>query len=129
MVDGAGKQVLARAALAEQEHGLVGRSDAARIGDHTAHRGRFGDHAAEALAGVEPTRERIGARGDRAALDDVADAQTELVHRERLDEIVDRAELHRFDRVLRGGMRGHEHDIGARRDASHLAQHGHTVDT
>ena len=115
VVDRAGQEVLAGAALAEQEDGLVGGGDAAGVGDDAAHRGGLGDDAAEALARVEPAGEGVGPRGDRAALDDVADAHPELVHRERLDEVVGGAELHRLDGVLRGRVRGHQHDVGVGR--------------
>ena len=128
MVDRAGEQALAGTAVAQQQDRLVGRGDPPRLLDDLAHFRALRDHAPEAFASIEPLRERAHARGQPAAFGDPADPQTQLVHREWLDQIVDGTFLHRIDRILGGRMRGHDHDVGRRRHATCFSQHRHPID-
>jgi hypothetical protein len=45
-----------------------------------------------------------------------------LVHAERLHEIVERAALHRLDRVLEAVLRGDDHDRGVEAEALHAVE-------
>ena len=64
----------------------------------------------------------------RAASGGGGDPGDELLHRERLDEVVVRAELERVDPVVLGSARADDDDRGADALAARLLDHAPTVD-
>ena len=120
LVDGAGDQFLAGAALAGDQHGHVLGGDAADGLVHLAH-GRAGADDGPVHVGV---RGGLGDHGRLAHppghLQRLADHPPQLVRVERLEQVVVGALLHRLDGRVRGLGHGDEDDRDARVDAADL---------
>ena len=121
--------LLAGAALAEQQHGRVGARDLAQRVDHRLHRriavGQPAGRSCLALA-------LLAAVAQPAALERARHQQAQLVGPlDRLLEVVERAELHRLDRGLDRAVRGQHDDLdlgllGARASHErHAVEAGH----
>ena len=114
LVDGAGDQLLAGAALAGDQHGkgLVG--DAADRLEDLLHR-RAAAH--EGLAREVVVRRRLRDDGRLAHqachLQGLADHPAQLLHVERLEQVVVRPLPHRLDGGIRRPRQGDEHDRDA----------------
>ena len=113
-VDRPRQHALARAALAADQHGRLRRRDLERDVQRLPHRRlrglqvRLGDDRADLLLEVRDVRLEAAEAGD--AVEDEA----ELVGRERLGQVVERAAPHRLDRRLDGGVGGDDDDGQAR---------------
>ena len=94
-VDRAREHVLARAALAEQQHRDVRLGGAPRGVERAVHHRR----AAESSSGGSSSARRSARLSRRRArhLENALDEQADLVERERLHEVVERALAHRLD--------------------------------
>ena len=105
-VDRPGEELLARAALALEQHGGVRGRDALGLGPHRPDGGRFSDdrrHRARLRVGEE---QRLA--GLRPPLDGPGDQQTQEVRVHGLGDEVLGAALHRFDGRLDGAEGGHD---------------------
>jgi hypothetical protein len=123
-VDRVRQHVLARAALAEQQHRGIGVRHLARGLERALHRGarRFEqrrrlERAAELAIVAAQGRELEGAR----------DEQAHLVEREGLHQVVEGALLHRLDGPGDGGIGGHQDDLRVRPARAQLAQQREAV--
>ena len=115
LVQGLGAQFLADARFAGDEHGRVGRGGAAQDPVDDLHRERLADEPpGRAFAGLfDDFLEPIA---QPAVLERVLHRHDQPVLRERLDDEVERAFAHRFDRELDRAFRGdHDHVGRARR--------------
>jgi len=111
IVDRARHQLLAGAGFAGDEHGALRLGDALGPVDHLFHRPAAADDAVvvELLVALAQKVPILGAQPlmvQRAPGDD-----EELVDLERLLQVVERAQLHRLDRALDGGVRGHHDNL------------------
>ena len=110
-MNGARDQLLAGAGLAGDQHGALGFGDELGAADDFLHRAAPADDAV--------VIEVLVALADQVAVFDAQplmvertpDDDQQLVDLEGLLQIVERAELHRFDRALDGGVRGHHQDL------------------
>ena len=107
LVDRAGEELLARAALALEQDRRVGRRDALRFRAHGADRGRLSDDRRHRLRLGFGEEQRF-ARA-RPALDRPRDEQPQQIGIDRLGDEVFGAALHRLDRRLDRAERRH-HD-------------------
>ena len=118
VVDGARDALLARAALAGDEHGasrVVG--DALRRGRRSGASPRSGRGARAARSRRDLRAQALVLGDDRALLERLVDEGAKLGGRERLGDEVVGAALHRVDRRLERRVRGHHDDLGPRRCA------------
>ena len=104
-----GDQLLAGAALAQDQHVDVLRGDAADRLAHLLHDGAAADDAVGALLGRQQRGHAHQAGGLEGAVEDLA----EPVEVDRLDEVVEGALLHRLDGGLGGAVGGDEDDRAA----------------
>ena len=110
LVDRARHELLAGAALAEDEHRGVRRRDALDEAQHGAHRRPVADDVREAARHVEAPLQHAVAALEATLLDGPLQARPHLVPvGERLDEVVERAALHRRDRGVDRRVAGHQH--------------------
>ena len=122
-VERARDQLLAGAALAGDQHGRVGLRDLVDRRAHLLHRRRVADHRAvrEALGQLAVLAAQL-VLGERA-LDDEA----QLVGRERLADVVARAELHAAHGGVDRRIRGDQQHRGRRLAGEQLRQDRHAV--
>jgi hypothetical protein len=103
-------QLLARAALAEEQHGRVGRGDGLDDREDLAHGARLADDALEAAGGLEGLLERAVAGQEPAPLDGAGgDQRHALRARERPGQVVVGAEAHGLHGGRDAAVGGH-HD-------------------
>ena len=100
-VDRARHQVLAGARFAGDQHGAVGLGDGFDHAEHGEHRLAAADDVRELVARVQRALEQHVLLLQPVRLEVLPDLQPQLVHAERLGEVVDGAEAHRFDRGAR----------------------------
>jgi hypothetical protein len=109
-VDRARDHLLARAGLAGDEHGAL------RLGHH------FGVWMTSWIRRLRPTMpywlnsssrsfSRYRAACEALVIERAVDDDEQLVDLEGLLQVVERAQLHRLDRALDGGVRGHQQDL------------------
>ena len=111
VVDGARDQLLARAALAGDQHG---RGRAGHLGDHPVdllHLGVLARRARRSRGAARARRAGIRPRARASACRAPADQREQLVLVERLGDVVEGAQLHRLDRGADGLHRGHQDDL------------------
>ena len=111
VVNGARDEFLAGAGLAGDEHGTARLRHEARRADHLLNRPAPADDAVVIVLLVALGDEVIVMGPQPAVLEGAADDDEKLVDLERLLQVVERAELHRFDRALHGGVRRHHEDL------------------
>ena len=111
IVDRARDQLLAGAGLAGDQHGALGLGHQLRPLDHFLHRPAAADDAVviELLVALVDQIAVVGAQP--LVLERAPDDDEQLVDLERLLQVVERAELHRLDRALDRGVRGHHQDL------------------
>ena len=124
VVQCAREQLLAGAALAEEQHGRLARRGLHHDVHRPAPRQRRADDRATALLG-ELGLEAAVLDEQRLLLERVLDDPHHVRALERLGDEVVRAFLHRIDRGLDRAVRGHQHDLGLRRDRLRRAQQVH----
>ncbi len=122
--DPARQHVLPRAALAPEEHPAVGRRRAPRRLQEGAERGARRVEEPLHVRLVEPPRELRDLALERRRRDHPPRGVAHLLGRERLGQVVDRAQLHRLHRALEGGERGDDDHRRPRLAAEDLRQHG-----
>ena len=110
-VNRARDHLLAGAGLAGDEHRALRFRHHLRRADHVLHAAAAPDDAVlvELLVALA---EQVAVLGPQAlVIEGAVDHDQQLVDLERLLEVVERAELHRLDRALDGGVRGHHQDL------------------
>ena len=112
VVNGARDELLAGAGLAGDEHRALGIGDALGPADDLLHRPAAADDAVvvELFVALAAQVAVLGAQP--LVIERAADDDQQLVDLERLLQVVERAELHRLDRALDRGVRGHHQDLG-----------------
>ncbi len=112
LVQGAGEQLLAGAALAEQQHGRVARRRALERQHGVLERGVLAEHArqAETLLVVVLEQHELGEQPP--PLDRAVEEEQQVVGVDGLREEVGGAVLHRPHGLLDGAERGHHDDRG-----------------
>ena len=126
-MDGAGDELLAGAALARDEHGgqaVGGLPDGLEDLEHLA---APADEVVEAPLAAELPLERLVLVPEALALQRVREDELDLVHLERLGDVVVRAELHRLHRRLGGRERGDDHHDGLGRVLLRRPEHREAV--
>ena len=126
VVERAREQLLAGAALAEQQHGRLARRGLHHDVHRAAPRERRADDRAAALLG-ELRLEAAVLDEQRLLLERVAHDPDDVRALERLGDEVVRAFLHRVDGGLDGAVRGHQHDLGLGRDRLRRAEQVHAA--
>jgi hypothetical protein len=123
LVDGAGDQLLAGATLARDQHGYVLGGDAADGLVHLAHR-RAAPHDGFALDVVVRRRLRDDGRLAHQAgdLQGLADHPVQLLHVERLEQVIVSPLPHRLDGGVRRPRQGDKHDRDAGVKGADLVQ-------
>ena len=115
VVDGAGHQLLAGAALALDEHGGAGVADRLHQLEDRAHLGRLADEVLELALDAELLLQDAGAVLQLLALERLGDGEAHLVDvLEGLGQVVVGAGLHRLDRRLHRGEGGHHDHLHVR---------------
>ena len=122
-VDGPRDQLLAGAALALDEDGGLGRSRQPDELEDLSHPLGLADDAAESEAAGELLFEAAVLFRQAARLRALLDGQEHLFVLERLGDVVERAEPHRFDRALDGGVGGHDDDDRVRVPPADFGEH------
>ena len=90
---------------------LFVRATSSAVLYHLLHRPAAADHAVVVEVGV-PLVNEVGVLGAQPlVIERAVDHDEQLVDLERLLQVVERAEPHRFDRALDRRVRGHHHDL------------------
>ena len=110
-VDQPRHQLLARAALALDEHRGVGRRHAADQVDDPEHGRPLRDEGREAALGLQGRPELVDLPDERAPLERLAHDQDELLRLERLGQVVEGAQLHRLHRRADAPERRQDDDL------------------
>ena len=121
LVDVAREELLARAALAEDEHRRLTGRGLGRDVDDAAERRRAA-HDLAVREALDLVLERAVLRDEPLPLGRLADALDDGDPLERLLDEVVRAVAHRVDRGLHRSVRGHQHDLDVGRDLLDGAQ-------
>ena len=112
VMEGLGDQLLAGAALAEDEHVALRRRGQADEVEDLLHRRALADDLVEAVALLELLLERAVLARQAALFEAFADGEQDLFVLERLGDVVESADAHRFDGALdRGVRRDHDHHL------------------
>ena len=109
-MQGAGKELLAGAALAFEEHCRVGRGGLLQPGEHFAQAEVFADQLRRAAPDRELFLEQQVLGHDPPLLERARHEQSEVIGIDRLGEKIERAFLHRRDRILDAAVRRHHDD-------------------
>ena len=104
----AGKQFLARAALAQQEHGCLAGGGFPGFADDPAHRGALPRH--QVIAPGELAGEQLHLRLEPRSFQSLLHHHGEMLRVEWLGNKIVRAAFDRFDRPLNGAVGGDEDD-------------------
>ncbi len=127
VVDGAGDQLLARARFAADEHGRVALGHLLHDVEHALHRRARPDDAVEVVAILLRVAEVLDLVLEALHLERLVDLDLHLLDFERLEHVVERADLHRFDRGVDRAERRHQ-DHGRRRvQRARRPEHVHAV--
>ena len=126
-VDGPRHQLLARAAVTQQQHRGVGVRDHPDLLEHALHGLRPAEDVVEAVAALDLGPEPPILLTKLLVLHGPLDDQRQLRKLERLGQVVVRALAHGVDRALEAPERGHEDHPRPRLDALGLSQHGQAV--
>ncbi len=127
-VDGAGHQLLARAALALNQDRRPARGGLDDQVEHLPHPGAAPDDVGELVVPLlDVLPERAVLAQQVAPLEGVADDDEHLVVLERLRDVVERSALHRGNRALDRRVRGDDDDGQLLVDVAQLVQRGDAV--
>ena len=110
-VDGAGDQLLAGAGLAGDQRRALGLRDQAGGAHRLLHQAAAADDAVVVEVLVALGEQVAVLAAQALVLDRPLDHHHQLVDLERLLQVVERAELHRRQRALDGGVRRHHQDL------------------
>ncbi len=113
VVDGARHELLARAGFADDQDGAARLRDDARRPNDLLNRPAPADDAVVIELLVALGDEVVVVRAQAPQLDRALRDDEKFVDFEGLLQVVQRAELHRFDRALHGRMCRHHEDLGA----------------
>jgi hypothetical protein len=127
-VDGAGDQLLAGSALAGDEHGDVGRSDADHPREQLTHRRGPTDQVVQLVSLAELVGEQPHVDEEPAPLERALDAHQELALLERLVQVIAGPHLHGLDGALDRAVAGHHDHLRRGRHFQRAAQHGKAVE-
>ena len=125
-MEGAGHQFLARAALAEDQHGRIGGRHLAQSFQQPLHRGTLPE---QALARVHLSPEFAVFLRQPAVTHGALDRHAQLISGERLGQVVEGAFPHRVDRRGHGRMPRHDDHGQPRIVCEGHGQQGHAVGT
>jgi hypothetical protein len=126
-VDRACNQLLARAGLSTDEHRGRRVSDPAHEVVHSTHRGRSADQLVEALVPrqLAPEVPHLPLQG--APLESAVDRPAQVVHRDRLRQVVRSAELYRLDGGADGSDGSDEDHLQAGVEVLESLEHFHPL--
>ncbi len=110
VVEGAGDQVLARPGLAVDEHRRGGVGDPEHEGADVTHRAVLADDRLDGVHLRERLAQRSGLVAEARLGERAIEEQDQLVHLERLGEVVVRALADRLDGGVDGAEGGHHDD-------------------
>ena len=126
-VDGARHQLLARSAVAQEEHRRVGLRHRPDLLEHPLHGLRAAQDVVEAVPPLDFGAKPAVLLAELLVLHRALDDQRELRKLERLGQVVVGAQTHGVDGALEAPERGHEDDPRPGLDALGLPQHGQAV--
>ena len=126
-MDGAGHQLLAGAALAQDQHRRIGGRHAVHEAQHLLHSRAAGDDALVARLVELGAHDHVLAH-QAGLLGRLADQDVELLDARRLGQVVVGAELHGLDRGGHLLEAGHDDDLWGLREILQLAQHLDALD-
>ena len=109
-VDGAGDEVFANSAFAAEQNGGVGGRNAFDGGQHLLHLGADGDDVGMAVLLSEGFAQRAILLAQAGVVEFLAHHHAHFGERERLEDVVAGAGLHRLDRGFNRPERGHDDD-------------------
>ena len=109
-MDGAGDELLPRAALPLDQHGEVGIRDQADAGEDLADRGAVSDHLRELARGRQPRVESADLLPQAVVLEGPADMVPEDLQVDRLGDVVGRTQPHGLDGRLDRAVGGDDQD-------------------
>ncbi len=122
LVQGLREQLLAGAALAEQQHGGRGGRHLPDRLEHREHLGALADQVVEAVLVLEPLAQRARLLEQPLLLERLLEHDLQLLDVDRLAEVVLRAQLHGLDGGLHRAVGRHHDDHRLRADLLDLGQ-------
>ncbi len=126
LVDRARDDLLAGAALAQEQHGRFRRGDARDLVVYVLHRGRAPDEAAEAPEAAQLVAQRADLRAQLAAARHARQHRLQALQVDRLGEVIGGAQAQRLDRALDARMPGDEDGLD-RRAILEIVQQVHAI--
>jgi hypothetical protein len=127
LVQRLGDELLARAGLAQDEDRRLGGGGLLHQLEHGLQFRRFADHSVQAEPLVHALSQRPRVALQTALLDGFGEKDEERLDRDRLGQVVLGPRLHRLDRRLDLGERGHDDEDGVRPLLLRLPQQGEAV--
>jgi len=123
------EHLLARAALAGDQHGAVGGRDAAGQGENPFHRPALADNALEALVNLQLLPQDDVFADQPRVFPCPLHNHPQLRGREGLAQVVVRALFHGFDGRLDRRMTGNNHDFRRNAGGSDFREYLHAADS